>query len=85
MRDYHLLSAVAGDLLCRAGAHEQAREHFLRAAALTAQQRGAHDDAEPRRPVRGPPRDIALTRQLAFQLPATVARADAAIGAGCRP
>lgn len=35
MRDYHLLSAVAGDLLCRVGAHEQAREHFLRAAAKT--------------------------------------------------
>ncbi len=35
MGDYHLLSAVAGDLLCRSGAHEQAREHFLRAAALT--------------------------------------------------
>jgi RNA polymerase sigma-70 factor, ECF subfamily len=35
MRDYHLLPAVAGDLLCRSGAHEQAREHFLRAAALT--------------------------------------------------
>jgi predicted RNA polymerase sigma factor len=26
MRDYHLLFAVAGDLLCRSGAHEQARE-----------------------------------------------------------
>jgi len=35
MRDYHLLSAVAGDLLCRSGAHEQARQHFLRAAELT--------------------------------------------------
>src|SRR5215510_1112046 len=35
MRDYHHLSAVAGDLLCRAGQHEQAREHFLRAAAMT--------------------------------------------------
>ena len=35
MRDYHLLPAVAGDLLCRSGAHEQARVHFLRAAALT--------------------------------------------------
>jgi predicted RNA polymerase sigma factor len=35
MRDYHLLSAVAGDLLCRSGAHDQAREHFLRAAAKT--------------------------------------------------
>jgi RNA polymerase sigma factor (sigma-70 family) len=35
MRDYHLLPAVAGDLLCRAGDHEQARQHFLRAAAMT--------------------------------------------------
>ena len=35
MRDYHLLYAVAGDLLCRSGAHEQARNHFLHAAALT--------------------------------------------------
>ena len=35
MRDYHLLYAVAGDLLCRSGAHEQAREHFLRAATMT--------------------------------------------------
>jgi RNA polymerase sigma factor (sigma-70 family) len=36
MRGYHLLPAVAGDLLCRSGEHEQAREHFLRAAAMTA-------------------------------------------------
>jgi RNA polymerase sigma-70 factor (ECF subfamily) len=35
MRDYHLLWAVAGDLLCRSGDHEKAREHFLRAAAMT--------------------------------------------------
>jgi RNA polymerase sigma factor (sigma-70 family) len=35
MRGYHLLPAVAGDLRCRAGDHEQAREHFLRAAAMT--------------------------------------------------
>jgi RNA polymerase sigma-70 factor, ECF subfamily len=35
MRDYYLLSAVAGDLLCRSGAHDRAREHFLRAAAKT--------------------------------------------------
>jgi predicted RNA polymerase sigma factor len=35
MRDYHLLYAVTGDLLCRSGAHEQAREHFLRAASMT--------------------------------------------------
>ncbi|HEY2041720.1 MAG TPA: RNA polymerase sigma factor [Jatrophihabitans sp.] len=36
MRDYHLLPAVAGDLSCSAGNHEEARQHFLRAAALTA-------------------------------------------------
>jgi RNA polymerase sigma-70 factor, ECF subfamily len=35
MRNYHLLPAVAGDLLCRSGEHERAREHFLRAAAIT--------------------------------------------------
>lgn len=35
MRRYHLLPAVAGDLLCRAGRHEEARQHFLQAAALT--------------------------------------------------
>jgi RNA polymerase sigma-70 factor (ECF subfamily) len=35
MRAYHLLPAVAGDLHCRAGDHEQARQHFLRAAELT--------------------------------------------------
>ncbi|MFB9319716.1 RNA polymerase sigma factor [Cryptosporangium minutisporangium] len=35
MREYHLLYAVTGDLLCRSGAHEEAREHFLRAAAMT--------------------------------------------------
>ena len=35
MRNYHLLYAVAGDLLCRSGAHERARENFLRAAAMT--------------------------------------------------
>jgi RNA polymerase sigma-70 factor, ECF subfamily len=35
MADYHLLSAVAGDLLCRSGDHAQAREHFLRAALMT--------------------------------------------------
>ena len=35
MRRYHLLPAVAGDLLCRAGRHEEARQQFLRAAALT--------------------------------------------------
>jgi len=40
MRRYHLLPAVAGDLWCRSGAHERAREQFLRAAAMT------HNDAE---------------------------------------
>ena len=35
MRDYHLLWAVSGDLLCRSGAHQKAREHFLRSAAIT--------------------------------------------------
>jgi RNA polymerase sigma factor (sigma-70 family) len=35
MQEYHLLPAVAGDLSCTAGDHEAAREHFLRAAALT--------------------------------------------------
>ena len=36
MRGYHLLPAVAGDLNCAAGNHEEARRHFLQAAALTA-------------------------------------------------
>ena len=35
MRSYHLLPAVAGDLFCRVGDHDQARQHFLRAASLT--------------------------------------------------
>jgi predicted RNA polymerase sigma factor len=35
MRRYHLLPAVAGDLHCRAGRHQEARQHFLQAAALT--------------------------------------------------
>ena len=35
MRGYHLLPAVAGDLFCRSGDHEQARQQFLRAASLT--------------------------------------------------
>jgi RNA polymerase sigma factor (sigma-70 family) len=35
MRQYHLLPAVAGDLSCRAGYHESARQYFLQAAALT--------------------------------------------------
>ena len=35
MRGYHLLPAVAGDLFCRLGDHEQAREQFLRAASMT--------------------------------------------------
>ena len=39
MRRYHLLPAVAGDLFCRLGEHEQAREQFLRAASLTRNER----------------------------------------------
>ncbi|UUZ61032.1 hypothetical protein [Nocardioides sp. B-3] len=35
MSGYHLLPAVAGDLLCRLGDHDEAGSHFLRAAALT--------------------------------------------------
>ena len=35
LRHYHLLPAVAGDLLCRTGEHDRAREHFLQAASLT--------------------------------------------------
>jgi predicted RNA polymerase sigma factor len=35
LRGYHLLPAVAGDMWCLAGDHELARDHFLRAAALT--------------------------------------------------
>ncbi|MDZ5622541.1 DUF6596 domain-containing protein [Nocardioides sp. HM23] len=35
MRSYHLLPAVAGDLLCRSGDHVAAREEFFRAASLT--------------------------------------------------
>jgi predicted RNA polymerase sigma factor len=35
MRRYHLLPAVAGDLLCRAGRHQEARQQFLEAAAIT--------------------------------------------------
>jgi RNA polymerase sigma-70 factor, ECF subfamily len=35
MQDYHLLHGVTGDLLCRSGDHDAAREHFLRAAAKT--------------------------------------------------
>jgi RNA polymerase sigma-70 factor, ECF subfamily len=38
LRDYHLLPAVAGDLWCRAGHHAEARQQFLRAAALTVNQ-----------------------------------------------
>ncbi|EAP98151.1 putative sigma factor [Janibacter sp. HTCC2649] len=34
LESYHLLPAVAGDLECTAGLHEQAREDFLRAASL---------------------------------------------------
>ncbi|MFI5956852.1 RNA polymerase sigma factor [Cryptosporangium sp. NPDC051539] len=35
LAEYHLLYAVAGDLHCRAGDHEHAREHFLTAASIT--------------------------------------------------
>jgi len=35
MQRYHLLPAVAGDLFCRLGEHEQARQQFLQAASLT--------------------------------------------------
>ncbi|HET8914286.1 MAG TPA: RNA polymerase subunit sigma-24, partial [Propionibacteriaceae bacterium] len=35
LRQYHLLPAVAGDLLCRIGEHDRARKHFLHAASLT--------------------------------------------------
>ena len=34
-KDYHLLAAVVADLLCRSGEHHEARQEFLRAAALT--------------------------------------------------
>ena len=39
MRDYHLLYAVAGDLLCRTGAHEQARESLPARGRAHAEQR----------------------------------------------
>jgi RNA polymerase sigma-70 factor (ECF subfamily) len=35
MQAYHLLPAVAGDLYCRSGSHQRARELFLRAAQMT--------------------------------------------------
>ena len=35
MQAYHLLPAVAGDLYCRAGSHQRARELFLKAAQMT--------------------------------------------------
>ena len=35
MQRYHLLPAVAGDLFCRFGEHERARQQFLQAASLT--------------------------------------------------
>ena len=35
LRGYHLLPAVAGDLLCRVGDHAEARQQFLHSAALT--------------------------------------------------
>ena len=39
LRDYHLLPAVVGDLHCAAGDHAEARDLFLRAAALAANTR----------------------------------------------
>ena len=39
MQRYHLLPAVAGDLFCRLGEHDRAREQFLRAASLTGNER----------------------------------------------
>ena len=39
LRQYHLLPAVAGDLLCRTGEHGRARKHFLHAASLTSNTR----------------------------------------------
>ncbi|MFC7502928.1 RNA polymerase sigma factor [Nocardioides sp. CPCC 206347] len=42
MGEYHLLDAVAGDLLCRSGDHGTAREHFLRAAAKTSNEVERH-------------------------------------------
>jgi RNA polymerase sigma-70 factor (ECF subfamily) len=38
-KDHHLLAAVVGDLLCKDGRHEEARQEFLRAAALTSNSR----------------------------------------------
>jgi RNA polymerase sigma-70 factor (ECF subfamily) len=35
MRQYYLLYAVTGDLLCRSGVHGEAREDFQRAAQMT--------------------------------------------------
>lgn len=35
LKDYHLLPSVRGDLLARLGRRDEAREEFLRAAALT--------------------------------------------------
>ena len=48
LRQYHLLPAVAGDLLCRTGEHDRAREHFLQAASLTSNTPGTHNHATPR-------------------------------------
>ncbi|KGN31520.1 RNA polymerase subunit sigma-24 [Knoellia sinensis KCTC 19936] len=39
LRGYHLLPAVAGDLECSAGLHAEARDDFLRAAALAGNER----------------------------------------------
>jgi predicted RNA polymerase sigma factor len=35
MKDHHLLAAVVADLLCRNGQHDESWQEFLRAAALT--------------------------------------------------
>jgi RNA polymerase sigma factor (sigma-70 family) len=39
LKEYHLLPGVRGDLLAKLGRHEEAREQFLRAAALTRNER----------------------------------------------
>lgn len=54
MTDYHLLSAVTGDLLCRSGDHVAARDHFLRAASMT-------QNAAERLTMRGRAADCAAT------------------------
>ncbi len=61
MRGYHLLPAVAGDLYCRLGEHDRAREHFLRAAALTRNGSERVDPAAARGRVRRPRRHVRLS------------------------